>query len=222
VGKTEVKQFWNRSLQRWLIVISCVTLLTAATFAAMSGIKTMTKPSGDMKHFVISWVGSPSSWDPLDFDNAQNLFTARMLYATPVEASPTGDLVSRVLESFAVNSDSTVITLTVAPNLKFEDATPLTADDVAFAIARMAFVRPKFPVLESILGLDMWRKSSQPLKGYPQGISVSDRVVTIQLNKSELRPLFRFSLEPFSIIPRRCVDTATNKLKCLSGCLRIA
>lgn len=172
------------------------------------------KNNDGAKQFAISWVGAPNSWDPLDFDNAQNLFSARMLYATPVETSSAGTLVSRVLEEFSVSGDSKFITLKVLPNIRFEDGTPITAEDVAFAIARMAFVRPRFPVLERISGLETWLKSPHPLKSFPDGIQVEGQTVIIKLVQPEPRPLFRFTLEPFSIIPKRCVDPVTNKLNC--------
>lgn len=167
-----------------------------------------------LKNFVISWVGSPISWDPLDFDNANNLFAARMLYATPVEASRDGALTSRVLESFSVAPDQLKISLIVQDNLKYADGTPLTAHDVAFAIARMAYVRPQFPVLESIQGLMDWRTASNSLASFPTGIKVNGDEVSIHLTRAEPNALYRFTLEIFGIIPRRCIDTETNKLNC--------
>ncbi|NJL25054.1 MAG: hypothetical protein HC902_07685 [Calothrix sp. SM1_5_4] len=90
----------------------------------------------------------------------------------------------------------------------------MTAEDVATSIARMAYVRPQFPVLESIEGLEEWARKPQALLSFPSGITVDDDQVTLRLTRPEPRPLFRFTLEPFAVIPRKCIDLKANKLNC--------
>lgn len=194
---------------------ACASLLIAGAAGLFLNKGNMSTPTPLKEvNFAISWVGGPSSWDPLDFDMANNIFAARMLYSTPVEATEDAELTSRVLTKYEVLNDGKEIQLTVKSDLKFEDGSPLNADDVAFAVARMAYVRPAFPVIESIVGLNEWRAQREPLKSYPKGIEVDGSKVTIHLARSETRPLFRLTLEIFSIIPRRCVDPLTNKLNC--------
>ncbi len=166
--------------------------------------------------YVITETGMFNSLDPLDADMTTNLPVARMVYATPLETSEKNQITSRVLESFRYNSDSRTIEWVVKTGLKFEDGTAIAPDDVAFAVARMAYTRPKFPVLSSIVGVDAWTKSNNPLRSYPKGIAVDGQKISIQLSEAVDHPLFRFCLELFSIIPRRCVDTTTNKVTCKS------
>lgn len=176
--------------------------------------------------YIITETSGPSSLDPLDADNTANLPVARMIYATPVEAALNNQLTSRVLESFRYDVENRRIEWKVKAGLKYEDGSPLTADDVAFAVARMAFTRPKFPVIEAIDGLNEWVKEKGALKTFPKGITVSDNTVRIQFAQVVDHPLFRFCLELFSIIPRKCVDSATNKITCAkipeSGLYKIA
>jgi hypothetical protein len=180
-----------------------------------------------MNHvFVVTWTGAPTSRDPLDFDMAQNLFASRMLYATPIETSADGSLSSRLLDSFEVFDGGRALRLVVKTALRFEGGREIQPADVAFSIARMALVRPKFPVIESLVGLDAWRALASPLETWPQGIVVNGREIVLRFTRAEAKPLFRLSLEPFAVIPRECIDVRTNKLVCArppeSGPYRLA
>lgn len=167
-----------------------------------------------MNTYYITETGVPTSLDPLDADNAQNLAVARMIYATPLEISGDNEIASGVLDSFKYNTQSHRIEWVVKKGLSFSDGTPLTADDVAFAVARMAFTRPAFPVLEEIIGVSSWAKRKDALKTLPSGISVDGQKIEIALSKDVPHPLFRFCLELFSIIPKKCVDPLSNKITC--------
>lgn len=164
--------------------------------------------------YILTETGKFSSLDPLDADASSNLPVARMIYATPLETSNRNELASRVLESFRYDSASRTIEWIVKEGLKFDDGSPLSADDVAFAVSRMAFTRPKFPVLANIEGVEKWSKGKNALSSFPPGISVDGRKVSIRLVEDSEHPLFRFCLELFSIVPRRCVDASTNKIAC--------
>lgn len=167
-----------------------------------------------MNTYVITETGRHSSLDPLDADSTQNLPVARMIYATPLEMGANERLTSSVLESFSYSTDKREIVWTVRKGLKFEDGKDMTAEDVAFSVARMAYARPRFPVIKEIEGVALWAQSKGALAGYPSGISVRGNVIRIKLSESVDHPLFRFALELFSVIPKSCVDLASNKLTC--------
>ncbi|MEQ1664420.1 MAG: ABC transporter substrate-binding protein [Bdellovibrionales bacterium] len=176
----------------------------------------MGQTNDSVLNYVITETTAATSLDPLDADKTQNLPLTRMIYATPIEMDSHDRFSSLVLESFKFDQVTNSIKFVVKNGLKFSDGTEITTDDVAFAVARMAFQRPKFPVLEHIKGLSTWVKSNSPLRSYPSGISVSKNTVTIALVKEVTHPLFRFSLELFSIIPKKCVDLDSNKIICSS------
>ncbi len=191
----------------------------------LMSLETQAKEQTDFR-YVITETAGPTSLDPLDADGTANLPVARMIYATPVEAAANNQLTSRVLDSFSYDIDKRRIEWKAKAGLKYEDGTILTADDIAFAVARMAFTRPKFPVIEAIDGVNDWVKSKSALQTFPKGITVSGNIIRIQFTQAVDHPLFRFCLELFSIIPRKCVDPATNKITCSkipeSGLYRIA
>lgn len=164
--------------------------------------------------YVITETSGPTSFDPLEADNTANMPVARMIYATPLEASEDNQLKSQLLDSFGYDPEKKIISWKMKSGLKFDDGSEIAADDVAFSVARMAYTRPKFPVIENIVGLESWLKSETPLKTFPSGIVVKGNLITISLNRPVKHPLFRFCLELFSVVPRKCVDQKTNKISC--------
>lgn len=167
-----------------------------------------------MNEYIITETGVPTSLDPLDADQTQNLPVARMIYATPIEIDANDRMASLILSSFDYDKLNKTILLQMKPGLKYSDGKEITSDDVAFAVARMAYARPKFPVIENIEGLDEWLKKADPLKSYPKGIKVDGNKISIKLIKDHPHPLFRLCLELFSVIPKSCVDIKSNKIQC--------
>ncbi len=164
--------------------------------------------------YVITETGGPTSLDPLDGDQTPNLSVQRMIYATPLEIDQKGTLKSLVLEDYNFDSNTNIMTWTVKKDQKFSDGSTITADDIAFAIARMAYKRPKFPVIENIQGVSEWSKEANALDSYPSGITVSGNKIEIKFTKFVDHPLFRFCLEIISIITKKCVDLKTNTVSC--------
>lgn len=176
-------------------------------------------------NYVITETSRYSSLDPLDADATQNLPVARMLYLTPFEMSQNDTLKSGLLEHFEFSTEKNEATWIVRKGLTFDNGTPITAEDVAFSVTRMAFARPLFPVIREIIGIQEWKQSNNALSDLPKGISINGQKISIRFSKPVDHPLFRFSLELFSVIPKSCVDLKTNKLICdkppASGYFRI-
>lgn len=168
----------------------------------------------NVNEYYITETGQPSSLDPLDADQTQNLPVARMIYATPLEIDASDSIQSLVLEKFDYDKATKTISWMVKKGLKFANGQDISAEDVAFAVARMAFKRPKFPVIELIEGVAEWATQPNALKSYPSGLKVSGQMVTIKLLEDHAHPLFRFCLELFSIIPKSCVNAETNAVTC--------
>ncbi|MCB0371079.1 MAG: hypothetical protein KDD45_17085, partial [Bdellovibrionales bacterium] len=167
-----------------------------------------------MNEYIITETDLPTSLDPLDADQTQNLPVTRMIYATPLEIDASDTITSQVLEKFSYNKASKSIHWTIKKGQKYSDGTEIAIGDVAFAVIRMLYTRPKFPVIESIEGANEWLKLPEPLKGHPKGIQIKNNEITIYLTQDYPHPLFRFCLELFSIIPKKCVDLKTNKISC--------
>ncbi len=167
-----------------------------------------------MNEYIITETDQPTSLDPLDADQTQNLPVARMVYATPLEIDASDAISSLVLEKFSYDKLTKTIYWKVKKDIKYSNGENMTVEDVAFSVLRMTLARPKFPVIDSIEGVSEWVKESAPLKSLPKGITISGQEITIKLTQDHPHPLFRFCLELFSIIPKKCVDLKTNKITC--------
>ena len=164
--------------------------------------------------YVITETGAPDSLDPLNADNTQNLPVARMIYATPLEVNSKGLLSSLVLKSFEYDSSNAKITWVVKDGIKYTDGSSITPTDVAFAVLRMAYKSPNFPVIEDIVGIHDWAHAPDALSKLPKGITVNGNKIEISFGKPQEHPLFRFCLEIFSIIPKHCVNLNNNEIAC--------
>jgi ABC-type transport system substrate-binding protein len=114
--------------------------------------------------FIITYSSKPSSFDPLDFDSINNLNFARMIYATPLEFDSKGNLISNILDSFSYDEKLKILKFVVKKNIFFQNGERITADDLVLSIKRMLIKRPKFPVIEDIIGVDAWLNEATPLK----------------------------------------------------------
>jgi len=166
-------------------------------------------------HEVIFFdYGPPESYDPLDADITINLFSMRNLYATPLEITPSNTLASSLLDSFQYDTKEKKLIWIVKKDIYFSDGTEISVNDIVFSVLRMAYRRPQYPVIKFILGLDAWLSEKDPLTKMPKGIRVSERKIEILFSKHMENAMFRFALEIFSIIPKKCVDLVSNKINC--------
>lgn len=165
-------------------------------------------------NYIVTNTPTPNSFDPLEADAYRNMPVMRMLYFTPIEISAKNTLISNVLEKFEYDSETRVISFEVKKGLSYSDQTPLTARDVALAIARMAYFRPTFPVIKDIEGVLTWSKRQEGLMTLPEGIRLDGQTIKIHFTKNHANPLFRFCLELFSIIPEKCLDLKSASLTC--------
>lgn len=196
-------------MKRWLFVFAFLTAL-----GGLVATKINSSEKNEVFTYVITETSVPTSLDPLDADNTNNLAVARMIYSTPLEASEENQLASQVLSSFKYDKATKTMEWFVKEGIQFSDGSPITADDIVFAVARMAYERPKFPVIQAIKGVQSWAESKKGVDSYPDGLTVSGNKISIQFAEDVSHPMFRFCLEIFSIIPKRCVDLKTNKLIC--------
>jgi hypothetical protein len=188
--------------------------LMAAAFSLFWGGAMGSTDSKTAFTYVVTETGQATSLDPLDADSTNNLPVARMLYFTPLEVSLEDRLESHVLSAFGFDEATSTISWRVRDGLTFSDGTPLTAEDVAFSVLRMAKARPSFPVIRDIRGVAEWAGRTDALRTMPDGMTLAKSEISIRLSRKVDHPLFRFALEIFSIVPKRCVDLDTGKLTC--------
>ncbi|MGE3682125.1 MAG: ABC transporter substrate-binding protein [Bdellovibrionales bacterium] len=166
--------------------------------------------------FVLAETGRPVSLDPLDADYANNLHASQMIYSTLLDVERDSTLTSRVLSSFSYNPNTAEIRLEVNKRARFNDGSPIRAQDIEMTVKRMMAKRPTFPVIQHVLGIKEWSGQVDMLSKPVDGLTSDSDVVRIKLSRHVENPLFRFALPLFGVVKRECVDLKTNKLS--KGC----
>lgn len=118
-----------------LVVVLAAGAALAIFGALRSGGKT--SAAGSVGVLQVGVVGLPSL-DPADARDPKAVMVVDQLFDTLVRNR--GDLkpVSGLAASFEANPEQTVFTFNLAPGIRFDDDTPITADDVKFTLERIA------------------------------------------------------------------------------------
>jgi len=141
---------YRRSLQdiyRLAVLLVLVTLLTsgcaqsavpgmessASTAAATSTLRRGGKLSMSLAE------GDVRSWDPLAATDNMSIWTMLQIYDQLVRVAPDGRGVEPALaEKYVVSDDGRTYTFTMRRNVLFHDGTPLTIEDLRYAVERGA------------------------------------------------------------------------------------
>lgn len=154
--------------------------------------------------------------DPLALFNVYQYGIFYALYSRPIDVTNVGTYSSQILSDFHYDESNLTLTLQIREGIKFSDGQALTAEEVAFTIARVALKRPLISPYDRIQGANTWRKISHPLTTLPTGIKVRknpDKVEIIFARKTR-DPYYWLTFPMMSIFPRSCVDTKTSSVVC--------
>ncbi len=100
-------------------------------------------------------VGSPRFINPvLALSDADHDMTA-LVYSGLLRASPDGTFIPDLAENYDVSPDGKTYTVSIRNAARFQDGTPVTADDVAFTIGRALDPAIKSPQLASWTGISV-------------------------------------------------------------------
>lgn len=113
-------------------------LSAGALALAMYALPAMAQANFDRATSVIfANGGALATLDPLRADYAQTGFAVNAAYDTLVTYDKSAKIVGRLAESFEVSDDVMSITIKLRPDIKFQDGTALTAQDVAYTLDRL-------------------------------------------------------------------------------------
>lgn len=80
-------------------------------------------------------VGTPRFVNPLLAISPVDQDLSTLVYSGLIRATPDGDLVPDLAESYTIENDGTTYTFHLRPDAVFHDGTPVTAEDVVFTVA---------------------------------------------------------------------------------------
>lgn len=150
----------GKMMQRTVIAMTVLTILGGSLFglfsyiAAISHVQSFTGPSGGpMQALRMPIINSAGriSLDPALANDPQSESIVSLVFAGLTGQS--GSSVTPLLASWEVSSDGLLWTFTLQPNLRFNDGTPITADDVVFSMDRALQPATHSPTALATLGM---------------------------------------------------------------------
>jgi peptide/nickel transport system substrate-binding protein len=91
-------------------------------------------------------IGSPRFINPILAISDSDRDLTSLIYSGLLKATPGGDYIPDLAQSYTVSPDGKTYTFILRPNAKFQDGTPVTADDVVFTITKAQDPALKSPV----------------------------------------------------------------------------
>jgi len=135
--------FFERTLRAFtpgdrFILYTLVGVLAISTFVVLAGANSAVSVrvpahGGSLTEGV---VGPARFINPLLAISGPDKDLSTLVYSGLMRATPEGDLVPDLAQSFEVSEDGTTYTFTLRENLTFHDGVPLTSADVLFTIQR--------------------------------------------------------------------------------------
>jgi peptide/nickel transport system substrate-binding protein len=173
-----------------------------AAFACASGLK---PALAGRDLFVVDLASDPASLDPQLQWDPDSYAVYRNVFDNLLTRDADGKIVPQVATAWHYTNDTTVV-FDLRTDIKFQDGTPLTAEDVAFSIKRItnpAFKSPQLSQFDQIIGADVTGPAQ------------------VTLHTKSPYPVLLAQLTKLSIVPRATVekigDTAFNQAPLGSG-----
>lgn len=149
----------------------------------------------DQNNFVVDLVNEPATLDPHLQWNPDSYYVYRNIFDNLVTRSNDGEIVPQVATAWEYLSP-TEIAFTLRDDITFHDGSKLTAEDVAFSIARITdpdFKSPQLSQYEAITGTEV----------------LADGRVKITTNAPY--PALLAQLVKLSIVPKAVVESVGNE-----------
>lgn len=115
-----------------------VALFILSTVFILSSINNffLTKVPARGGSFVEGVVGSPRFINPLLSNSDTDRDLTALVYSGLLKATPSGDLIEDLAESYTISEDGFTYDFTLKDNVFFHDGTPVSADDVIFTVGK--------------------------------------------------------------------------------------
>jgi peptide/nickel transport system substrate-binding protein len=132
-----------------VFIVSALSLLWKVNSAFLV---TVPKRGGTLQEGVI---GSPRFINPLLAISDADEDLTSLVYSGLMKKNADGTFAPDLAESYQVSPDGLTYTFTLKPGLKFQDGTPITADDVAFTVGKAQDATLKSPKLVDWEGVEV-------------------------------------------------------------------
>lgn len=138
----------NFSLQERAAFIGSLAILLIGVFGSLVGISnryTILTPlyGGTYREGI---VGSPRFINPVLANSDADHDLSALVYSGLVRLDATGNLVPDLASAWTISPDGKTYTITLKPDLKFQDGKPITSTDITFTISKIQDASLKSPL----------------------------------------------------------------------------
>ncbi|HUD07184.1 MAG TPA: peptide ABC transporter substrate-binding protein [Candidatus Saccharimonadales bacterium] len=152
----------RRFLLSWITLVVLLIGVTLIQAYELSGYyqKLTPVPGGSYSEGI---VGSYTTSDPLFVNNDVDAAVSRLIFAGLLKYNSANQLVPDLAQSWSVDSKGQNYTVVLKPNLKWQDGTPLTANDVVFTFKTIQNPDVNSPLFSSWQGVDIKALNSRTI-----------------------------------------------------------
>ncbi len=120
----------------WFVVssLAVVMVLSVATMLAGVSLALTTKVPANGGSYSEGVVGSPRFINPLLAISETDQDLTKLVFSGLLKRNPDGSVVPDLASGYEISEDRTTYTVTLKEEARFQDGTPVTADDVVFTV----------------------------------------------------------------------------------------
>ncbi len=140
----------------WFVVgvLACVMALAAGTLLAGVSVALTVEVPEHGGTYTEGVIGTPRFINPLLAISDTDRDLTELVYSGLMKENPDGSLSPDLASNYSVTSDGLTYTFTLKDNARFQDGTPVTADDVVFTVRAAQNPDIKSPLRANWQGVD--------------------------------------------------------------------
>ena len=138
-----------------VLFVALLITFTASTLGSIYFINTrlMVEVPAHGGTYTEGIVGTPRFINPLLAISSADRDLAALVYAGLLKTAPDGSLTPALASGYDVSADGTVYTVYIRPDARFQDHTPVTADDIVFTVSKAQDPALKSPLRANWQGI---------------------------------------------------------------------
>jgi peptide/nickel transport system substrate-binding protein len=150
-----IKSYLNKREKMALQISLVILLISAVTFSLRFYSRHLVEQPVFGGEYMEGVVGTPKYINPLYASiNDVDSDLVSLIYSSLFKKNAQGQLMNDLVEKFDVSADSKTYTIKIKANAKWQDGSPITANDVFFTFSAIKDQQYKSPLRQSFTGVE--------------------------------------------------------------------
>ncbi len=196
------------------LVASCAVLGVAACLLPGCAPHSANTAKRDANIFRVPILASPTTFDPAMVQDGTTIDLLQNVFEGLVQWSPANQIVPCLADKWTVSPDGLVYTFHLRPGAKFQDGTPVTAQDVYYSMRRALDPKLASPVALDYLGDIVGAKEESAGKTTAlAGVKVVDaQTVAISISKPKAYWIYTLTYPTAYVVSKAEADAASGPM----------